>query len=295
MIEVARHARDHVTVALSGTGGDDLFAGYYRHRAHRLRALVASVPQPLLRLARHGGSVQGGAREGRVRLAGSYVARLADAGGKSDREQYLALVANLTSPGGLHALRFPVDQTGTATEIAGRFGFEEPLEPTPLRAIQRFELRTYLPGDLLCKEDRATMAVGLEGRVPLLDEALLSLAERTPEHRMMSLRQGKIILRELAERLGNPLRSFKRGFAVPLGAYFGGPWRADAREWFNSAETDLVDRGSAVRLLDERVPPATDLWMLATLIAWENRLKRARAAAGGEPRTALQASLSRHG
>ena len=62
--------------------------------------------------------------------------------------------------------------------------------------IQRFELRTYLPGDLLCKEDRATMAVGLEARVPLLDEALLDLAERTPDHRKMSLRQGKIILRE---------------------------------------------------------------------------------------------------
>jgi asparagine synthase (glutamine-hydrolysing) len=295
MIELARRARDHVTVALSGTGGDDLFAGYYRHRAHRLRSLVARLPEPLLRLARHGRSAQGGAREGRLRLAGSYVARLSDACGKSDREQYLALVANLTSPQGLQALRFPVNQPETATEIAGRFGFEDPLEPTPLRAIQRFELRTYLPGDLLCKEDRATMAVGLEGRVPLLDEALLLLAERTPEQRMMSLRQGKIILRELAERLGNPLGSFKRGFAVPLGAYFEGPWRADAREWFNSSEADLVDRGSAVRLLDERVPPATDLWMLATLVAWENRLKRARAAAGGGPTTALQASLSRHG
>ena len=128
------------------------------------------------------------------------------------------------------------------------------------------------------------MAVGLEGRVPLLDDALLHLAERTPERRMMSLRQGKIILRELAERFGAPLTSLKRGFAVPLGAYFEGPWRADAREWFTSAETDLVDRASAVRLLDERVPPATDLWMLATLVAWENRLKRARSAQRAESR-----------
>jgi asparagine synthase (glutamine-hydrolysing) len=294
MIEIARHARDHVTVALSGTGGDDLFAGYYRHRAHNLRSLVARVPQPLRRLARHAGSTQGGARAGRVRLAGSYVARLAEAGGKSDREQYLALVANLTSPAGLQALRFPVDQTRVATEVAERFGFEEPLEPTPLRAIQRFELRTYLPGDLLCKEDRATMAVGLEGRVPLLDDALLQLAERAPEHRMMSLRQGKIILRELAQRFGAPLTNMKRGFAVPLGPFFKGPWRADARDWFSSAETDLVDEALAVRLLDERVPPASDLWMLSTLVAWENRLKRARSASGREPTTALRASLASH-
>ena len=125
----------------------------------------------------------GRARQGRVRLAGSYAGTARGRRRETDSEQYLALVANLTSPAGLQALRFPVDQTETATEIADRFRFEEPLEPTPLRAIQRFELRTYLPGDLLCKEDRATMAVGLEGRVPLLDDALLQLASELPSNR----------------------------------------------------------------------------------------------------------------
>jgi asparagine synthase (glutamine-hydrolysing) len=218
------------------------------------------------------------------------VARLADAGGTTDSEQYLALVANLTSAAGLQALRFRVDQTKTATEIAERFRLDETLEPTPLRAIQRFELRTYLPGDLLCKEDRATMAVGLEGRVPLLDDALVQLAARTPDHQMMSLRQGKIILRELAEHYGASPSSLKRGFAVPLREYIGGRWRADAREWFTSAETDLVDRASAVRLLDEPVPPASDLWMLATLVAWENRLRKARSSGSRKPTTSSLAS-----
>jgi asparagine synthetase B (glutamine-hydrolysing) len=232
----------------------------------------------------------GTARKGRVRLVGSYAARLAEAGARTDSDQYLALVATLTSPAGLHALRFPVNRTETATEVADRFRFEEPLEPTPLRAIQRFELRTYLPGDLHCKEDRATLAVGLEGRVPLLDDALVQLAERTPEHQTMSLGQGKLILRERAEHYGAPVSSLKRGFAGPLGEYFSGQWRADAREWFNSAETDLVDRAPVVRLLDERVPPASDLWMLATLVAWENRLKRMRSAVGQEPTRNLQVS-----
>jgi len=121
---------------------------------------------------------------------------------------------------------------------------------------------------------------------------LLELAGRTPEERMISLRHGKIILRELANRFGAPVTKLKRGFAVPLGAYFEGPWRADAREWFSSAETDLIDAASAARLLDENVPPATDLWMLATLVGWENRLKRARAAAGREPNPSLLASPS---
>jgi asparagine synthase (glutamine-hydrolysing) len=276
-IQLAKLARAHVTVALSGTGGDDLFAGYYRHRAHRVRSLFGRVPAVVRRRRPTFG--QGRARGSRIRLVGSYMARLAEAGGRTDVDQYLALVGNLSSPAGLAALRFSSKPPETAAQIAERFGFEEPLSPTQLRAIQRFELRTYLSGDLLYKEDRATMAVGLEGRVPLLDDALVELAERTPEHRMMSLRHGKIILRELAGRFGAPLTGLKRGFAVPLGAYFAGPWREDAREWFNSAETDLVERDTAVRLLDEPASPPSDLWMLATLIGWENRLKRARSAA----------------
>jgi asparagine synthase (glutamine-hydrolysing) len=276
MIQLAELARAHVTVALSGTGGDELFAGYYRQRAHRVRSLGGRVPAVV---RRRRPTPQGRARGSRMRLVGSYLARLADAGGRTDVDQYLALVGHLSSPAGLAALRFSSKPAETATQIAERFGFAEPLSPTQLRAIQRFELRTYLPGDLLYKEDRATMAVGLEGRVPLLDDALLELAERTPENRMMSLRHGKIILRELAERFGAPLTGLKRGFAVPLGAYFEGPWRGDAQEWFISAETDLVERDAAVRLLDEHAPPASDLWMLATLVAWENRLKRARSTA----------------
>jgi asparagine synthase (glutamine-hydrolysing) len=221
---------------------------------------------------------QGQARRSRTRLLLSYAARIASASARSDVEQYLALVCNLTSLQGRQALNFSTDLSATVTEVARRFDFEEPLRPSQLRAIQRFELRTYLPGDLFCKEDRATMAVGLEGRVPLVDDALVDLAERTPEHRMMSLGRGKIILRELADHFGLPNPRRKRGFAVPLGAYFKGAWRGDAREWFTSAETDLVNRASAVRLLHEHAPPAGDLWMLATLIGWENRLKRARSA-----------------
>ncbi len=290
MIEVARRAREHVTVALSGTGGDDLFAGYYRHRAHRLRPLVGRVPRRALALLQRSDSRQGSARTGRIRLAGSYAARLADASGNTDTDQYLALAANLTSPAGLSALRFDATPSETANEIARRFDLSEPLRPTPLQAIQRFELRTYLPGDLLCKEDRATMAVGLEGRVPLLDDALLQLAEETPEQQKVSLRRGKIVLRELAERFGVRPRGLKRGFAVPLRAYFEGPWRADARECFGSAETDLVDPAGAMRLLDEPAPPVTDLWMLATLVAWENRLKSTRTTARREPTAMLQAA-----
>jgi asparagine synthase (glutamine-hydrolysing) len=292
MIELAAFARERVTVALSGTGGDDLFAGYYRHRAHRLRPLIARVPSRLLRRAGRASSTQGEARRSRRRLFGSYASRIAAAADGSDLEQYLALVGNLTSTQGLAAVRFDVDPDNTTAEVARRFGFEEPLLPTPLSGIQRFELGTYLPGDLLCKEDRATMAAGLEGRVPLLDNDFVDLAERTPEERMMSLRRGKIILRQLAKRYGVPTASLKRGFAVPLAAYFAGPWREEAREWFGSLDSELVDGKAAVCVLEERPAPVTDLWMLATLAGWEDRLKKARVSGGVASRTSLLASRS---
>jgi asparagine synthase (glutamine-hydrolysing) len=134
------------------------------------------------------------------------------------------------------------------------------------------------------------MAVGLEGRVPLLDDALLQLAGQTPQDQKVSVRRGKIVLRELAERFGVRPRGLKRGFAVPLRAYFEGPWRADAREWFGSAATELVDPARAAGLLDDPAPPATDLWMLATLVAWENRLKLTRTTARREHTATLQAA-----
>jgi asparagine synthase (glutamine-hydrolysing) len=291
-LELSAFARKHVTVALSGTGGDDLFAGYYRHRAHLLRPLLKRIPTGLTRRASRAASAQGRARGSRTRLLGSYAARIAAAGSESDVEQYLALVGSMTSPSGLTALSFRVDAAETANDVAERFRFDEPLEPTRLRAIQRFELRTYVPGDLLCKEDRATMAVGLEGRVPLLDDALVDLAEKTPDRKMMSLRRGKVILRELADRYGIPTTGRKRGFAVPIGAYFAGSWRAEAREWFGSLASDLVDGKAAARLVDQAPPPATDLWTLATLAGWEERLRSARHNCGRELTIPLLASPS---
>jgi hypothetical protein len=104
---------------------------------------------------------------------------------------------------------------------------------------------------------------------------------------MISLRQGKVLLRQLAARFNAPLTTLKRGFAIPLGAYFAGPWRAEAREWFGALESDLVDRDAAVKLLAEKEPRATDLWMLAALTAWEERLRQVRSATARNPRQSL--------
>ena len=145
-----------------------------------------------------------------------------------------------------------------------------------LDAIQEFELATYLPGDLLVKEDRATMAHSVEGRVPLLDDAVVALAGRTPERQRATAMTGKRLLRAVARRRmpdrGRTNR--KRGFAVPLGTLMDGPWHTEMREWLRSQDSELVDLARTAAGLDDGRCSPQDLWAACTLIAWEARLTR---------------------
>ena len=224
MLALTRLARREVTVALSGTGGDDLFAGYYRHRAHRLRRAVMLLPDRVRSGLARIRVDRGAERRSPYALARSYLARIAEAGGEDDFEQYLSLVGSMTSAAGLEALPVAQDLDKARSGVADRLGLRAPGGST-LRRLQRFELLSYLPGDLLAKEDRASMAVGLEARVPLLDDQVAALAERLPDRQKASLLAGKLPLRKLyrellpAERRG----SRKRGFAFPLRDLFAGP------------------------------------------------------------------------
>jgi asparagine synthase (glutamine-hydrolysing) len=273
MVALAEMARQEVTVALSGTGGDDLFAGYYRHRAHLLRPVTRRVPAAVLRrLARHRGSV-GAERRSALSLWRSYANRLAAQSLEDPWTQYLSLVS---SHSGDQALGLLHADPGRAGPRPGRA--PPPPASTLLRQIQAFELGSYLPGDLLTKEDRATMAVGLESRVPMLSNEMLSLAENALDSDKIGLRAGKRPLREL-DRSRLPCFNTsgrKRGFAVPLADYFGGSWRRPAVEWLTGVNSCLLDSGSAATLLSSGGLNAVETWTLCVLTGWENRLERER-------------------
>lgn len=277
-LQLARLAREHVTVALSGTGGDDLYAGYYRHRAHRLRRGLRLVPASLLRRLAGDGYARGRERSSAIALARSYASRIASAGIGDDLGQYLSLVGERTSPAGRRALGLDGNEAARA-RVARRLELADEAGGSRLRQLQRFELATYLAGDLLVKEDRATMATGLEGRVPLLDAEMVSLAGRVPDGQKASLLSGKRLLRRLArERLPDlPSRGRKRGFAVPLSDLFDGPWRTDAVQWLRDLDSTLVDGAEAARLVTRTPSVATDVWAIVALAAWEQRLTAARA------------------
>src|SRR5207247_7103717 len=159
---------------------------------------VGWAPNSMLARVQRFGAARGGERRSALATATSYLARLADAGSADDLDQYLALVGSSTSARGLSAVRFATDARLARRAVASRCGLDVPEGSSTLRRLQDFELRTYLPCDLLTKEDRATMAVGLEGRVPLLDSEVVDLAARTPDDQKISLFQGKRVVRRVA-------------------------------------------------------------------------------------------------
>jgi asparagine synthase (glutamine-hydrolysing) len=276
---LAKVAREYVTVALSGTGGDDLFAGYYRHRAHLIRRWVMQMPDGVLRRLSALPVDRGGERTTTQALLWSYVARLARARGVGPAQQYLGLVASSLSSRGVQALRSPIDAGAVADRTAERYGLT--LASGVLDGLQAFELKTYLPGDLLLKEDRATMAHSVEGRVPFLDLEVADLAARTPANQRATLMQGKVLLRQIAERRlpTNTLRGGKRGFAVPLRALVDGAWATPMREWLSESSSSLVDPVALVHMLDAKSITALDAWVLTALIAWEQRVNHERQSA----------------
>ncbi len=278
-LAVSRLAREDVKVVLSGTGGDDLFAGYSRHRAHRLLPALRLLPPGLrTRMAAQRGA-RGAERASLGSLARSYAGRLAEAAGGDAYEQYLRLAADHSSPVAAGLLGVELDDR--RQDVAQRLGLPAPRAGSILRELQAFELRTYLPGDLLTKEDRATMAVGLEGRVPLLDLEVLALAERTRDSQRASLRSGKRLLREVAARrlADAPPQGRKRGFAVPLDDLMAGTWSAPAAARLRAATPESFDGDAAADLLETGRLPATDAWALSVLAAWEARARTARATA----------------
>jgi asparagine synthase (glutamine-hydrolysing) len=266
-------ARRHVTVALSGTGGDDLFAGYYRHRAPAVARALRGVPaQVLARVARLSPD-RGAERRNAVTLARSYairLARLADSGA-TGHEQYLQLVGSSTSPAALEAVLWRPDLAEARRYVGESLG----LRGTSLDDLQEFELRSYLPGCILLKEDRATMAHGLEGRVPLLDDEVVALAGRAPVSQRAGMASGKVLLRAVAKRRLPWRQGRKRGFAVPLRALFDGEWHDEAVEWLHDGSSDLLDGPTAAAMVGRSDVPPLEIWGLCALRAWEEELRRA--------------------
>ncbi|WP_336485683.1 asparagine synthase (glutamine-hydrolyzing) [Methylobacterium nigriterrae] len=268
-----------ITVALSGDGGDELFAGYDRYAlAARFARRVEPVPRPLRSL---GAAALGGLPRGPAAL----LARaLPDPWGGPEGVDRLRKAAAQLPGSGFDLYRRLLTLNPDAAALArGVPGLPSPMDAPgslPLLArMRRLDSLAYLPDDVLAKVDRASMAVGLEARVPLLDREIVEFAWRLPDNILNYQGKSKWPLRAVLAR-HVPAALFERrkqGFAPPLAAWLRGPLRDYARDLLASPGSGggFLDPARVRRKLDEHLAGthnhAVGLWPLLTFEAWRRR------------------------
>ena len=276
---VSRAARSQVTVALTGDGGDELFGGYNRHfLAPRLWDRVSRVPGPVRSL----GSSLSRLPAGVWNRAGGLLPNFPQAGVGPKIQKFLRVSASAQSFDDIYA-SFLDEWSGEISPVAGASGAGPAWDldvgtgvPDSIRMMY-CDAVSYLPDDILCKVDRASMAVSLETRVPFLDHRVAELAARIPIDFKIAGGQGKTILRKLLYREA-PRELFERpksGFGVPIGDWLKGPlrdWgddllnprRLSADGWFDPA---IVSRRWRDHVEGRRESPYA-IWGILMFQAW---------------------------
>jgi asparagine synthase (glutamine-hydrolysing) len=268
---VSKLAAEHVTVVLSGDGGDELFAGYDRYRVEererRREWLPGALRRALGTLARHAPERMKGrnflrhlALDGHERYldAATFFRR------EEQRELFLPDIFALVSAG---------DPWREAVECLGG------PDRHWLSSLQHLDMKAYLPLDILTKVDRMSMAHSIEARVPLLDHKLIEFAATIPAELKLRGGNGKYIFKRALRGLvpAPILERPKRGFAIPLGRWFRGRLgdfvrdlllsdRARQRGFVNPAYVEkLLERNERGRNLD------CQLWILISFELWAQR------------------------
>jgi asparagine synthase (glutamine-hydrolysing) len=278
---VSKLARQHVTVALSGDGGDEVFAGYNRHVAaggvlKRLSRLPRPVRQGMARMMRSLppdrwqrllSPIPAGIRP---RAIGEKLHKLAPLLVLDEQAQYRRLVSHWDDPEtvaiGGHERPAAYDDPGLRAAF-----------PDLVAYMRYLDLVTYLPGDILTKVDRASMAVSLEARAPLLDHRLVEFSFRVPSSLHLRNGEGKWLLRRVLER-HVPRSLFERpktGFGIPVGEWLRGPlrgWAEDLLDADRLRSTGLLEPEPIRALWQCHVRGEANaqyqIWPVLMLVAW---------------------------
>ena len=272
---VCQLARETVTVALSGDGADEAFAGYRRHRFHAAEERARAVLTRGLRTPVFGtlGKIWPKADWAPRALRAKTTFQSLAASGEAGYARALAI----TPP----ELRASLYSDGFARELGG-YRAEQPLmqlmQDAPARSgldrAQYADLAFWLPGDILTKTDRTSMAVSLEAREPLLDHRLVEFAATLPENLRIRRGQGKWLIKHAMERYlpREVLYRPKQGFVTPIAQWLRGPLASEARAISRGAtlaRTGWFGQGRVAALAEAHISGRSDhsrlLWQLLML------------------------------
>ncbi len=272
---VSQLARETVTVALSGDGADEAFAGYRRHIFQRGEDRARALLPQALRAPLFGGL-------GRIYPKADWAPRPLRAKttllslAASSEQGYARALAVV--PPELRETLYSPDFLKLRGDYRAEQPFEAMMRAAPARSgldrAQYADLRFWLPGDILTKVDRTSMAVSLEAREPLLDHRLIEFAATLPESLRVRRTEGKYLLKKTMERyLPNEiLYRQKQGFVTPIAQWFRGPLAESARAIGSSAalaRTGWFDGARLSALAEAHISGRSDhsrlLWQLLML------------------------------
>lgn len=274
---IAKETRRHVTVALSGVGGDELFGGYPRHRLYPFSTLLRRFPASTAdRLRRILWKLPGDGGGFSRRLD-----RVLKGAGQDPYLQYVRWAFGPTEKEKASLLRLPgLPQPLPADRFVSQAWNRLPDETDLYERFLHLELKTFLADNLLEYTDKMSMAVALEVRVPFLDHRLVELCARIPFRNKVTGGHSKLFLKKLFQDDLPPeiLQGPKRGFAPPisqwldqaLDCYFEGNL---TRTYIEKQGLFRWDRLSSIRAAHRRkkFDASSILWMIAAFDAWYRR------------------------
>ena len=278
---VSKIARQHVTVALGGDGGDESFGGYRRYRFDRFENRVRAILPAGLRasifgpLGRAYPPLAWAPRMFRGRATFQSLARSPIEGYfnsvsifRPDEKSQLFTPDFLNSLGGYDS-----------TEVF-RHHYDRANTEDPLSRIQYVDMKTYLTDDILTKVDRASMAVSLEVRAPLLDHKLMELVASIPSSLKVRRDQGKYIFKKaMSPRLPHDLLYRpKQGFCIPVDRWFRRELRDFARDSIFADTAGILNLDYIQKIWKEhqnyRANRAAHLWTLMMFFRWKQMLQK---------------------
>jgi asparagine synthase (glutamine-hydrolysing) len=279
---VSKMAREHVTVALSGDGGDEVFGGYERYVVDQRRRRYERIPAFLRRAM---------LRTSRALPRGAYGKRFLRNIALEPSARYVDSVSYFDIDSQLDLFSVDARRAMAGYDPARRFElmFAAPSARSRLDRLLYLDSKTYLPGDILVKVDRMSMANSLETRAPLLDHRLIEFAQTIPASFKLRGLETKYILKRAAQGLipDEIINRPKQGFDAPIRRWFNHELREMLDDTLNdrrARERGDFNHGAVLAILDEHRRGVRDhsrrLWSLLVLELWRrafiDRLPEAR-------------------